>query len=228
MTNSGCGWIPNATVQFIANLVDVIKVLVPILLILMGSLDFAKAVMSQKEEEIKKSQPSFIQKLIAGVAVFFVLIFISWVFKIIDNADSNLKTGNAIRCINLMLNGGYQAEEIPKDYNYSTCFDKCQEDNMEYSEYLACKNDCWSKYMSTTTHSMYENCLKKYKTKEYCAAYYGISPDPEEPNETPTTDFQDCTLSCILSGQTNDDKCLNVCKKEAQDKIQEIEDSLWE
>ena len=54
MTNSGCGLIPNATVQFIANLVDVIKVLVPILLILMGSLDFAKAVISGKEDGMKK------------------------------------------------------------------------------------------------------------------------------------------------------------------------------
>lgn len=119
---SGCGWIPNATVNFIANLVGIIKIFVPLLIIIMGSIDFAKAVMSQKDDDIKKSQTNFIQKLIAGVAVFFVMIFISWVFKIIGNADSSLNANNAIRCVNLMLNGGYQAEDIdtlaPPDLNW--------------------------------------------------------------------------------------------------------------
>lgn len=110
--NGACGWIPNTTINFIANIVGIIKIFVPLLIIIMGSIDFAKAIMSQKEDDIKKSQSSFIQKLIAGAAVFFVMIFISWVFRIIDNADSSLNTGNAIRCVNLMLNGGYQAEDI--------------------------------------------------------------------------------------------------------------------
>ena len=112
--NGACGWIPNTTVNFIANIIGIIKIFVPLLIIIMGSIDFAKAVMSQKEDEIKKSQTNFIQKLVAGVAVFFVMIFISWVFRIIDNADSSLNTGNAISCVNSMLNGGYNAEEIEK------------------------------------------------------------------------------------------------------------------
>ena len=75
--DSGWGWIPNTTINFIANIIGIIKIFVPLLIIIMGSIDFAKAVMSQKEDEIKKSQTNFIQKLIAGVAVFFVMIFIN-------------------------------------------------------------------------------------------------------------------------------------------------------
>lgn len=54
MTNNECGWIPNTTGQFIANLVGIIKIFVPLLLIIIGSIDFDKAVMSQKDDDIKK------------------------------------------------------------------------------------------------------------------------------------------------------------------------------
>ena len=85
---SGCGWIPNATVNFIANIVGIIKVFVPLLIIIMGSIDFAKAIMSQKEDDIKKSQTNFIQKLIAGAAVFFVMISVYIISGGIDQDSS--------------------------------------------------------------------------------------------------------------------------------------------
>lgn len=52
------------------------RIIVPILLILFGTLDFAKAVISSKEDEMKKAQSKFIRRLIAGVAVFLVPVFI--------------------------------------------------------------------------------------------------------------------------------------------------------
>ena len=116
----GCGWIPNATVNFIANIVDIIKIFVPILLIIMGAIEFGKAVMAQQEDQIKKSQTAFIQKLIAGAAVFFVIVLVGWILKIINNADSSLYAGDALNCITLMFNGGYQADIIETPNNTTT------------------------------------------------------------------------------------------------------------
>lgn len=108
----GCGWIPNATINFIANIVDIIKIFVPILLIIMGAIEFGKAVMAQQEDQIKKSQTAFIQKVIAGAAVFFVIVLVGWLLKVINNADSSLNANDALNCMSLMFNGGYNADTI--------------------------------------------------------------------------------------------------------------------
>lgn len=51
---------------------DVIKILVPFAIIALGGLDFAKAVMGQKDDDLKKATNSFIKRLVAGVIFFFV------------------------------------------------------------------------------------------------------------------------------------------------------------
>lgn len=112
LEEQSCGWIPNATINFIANIVDIIKIFVPILLVIMGAIEFGKAVMAQQEDQIKKSQTAFIQKVIAGAAVFFVIALIGWILEIISNADSSLNANNALKCMTLMFNGGYNADTI--------------------------------------------------------------------------------------------------------------------
>ncbi len=112
LEEQSCGWIPNATINFIANIVDIIKIFVPILLIIMGAIEFGKAVMAQQEDQIKKSQTAFIQKVIAGAAVFFVIVLVGWILKIINKADSSLNANKALNCMSLMFNGGYSAETV--------------------------------------------------------------------------------------------------------------------
>lgn len=115
--NRDCGWLPDQTIQLIANIYTIIKFLVPLLIIIMGSIDFLKAVMAQQEDQIKKAQSSFLQKIIAGALVFFVAVIVGWVVKLISDLDTNGETtaGNTFTCLNLMLNGGYRQNN--KDYN---------------------------------------------------------------------------------------------------------------
>ena len=54
---SGCGDVLSAqTTNFIGSLVKVIKTLVPIILIIMGSLEFAKATVAQNDDGLKKAK----------------------------------------------------------------------------------------------------------------------------------------------------------------------------
>lgn len=66
----------NDTMQNVMSLVklimNVICIVVPIIMIVLGSLDLFKAVTAGKEEEIKKKQKALITRLIAGVLVFLV------------------------------------------------------------------------------------------------------------------------------------------------------------
>jgi len=61
----------------------IIQIAVPILLIIMGSLDLMKAVMAGKEDEIKKGQNTFVKRAIAAVIVFFIPLIVGLIMGLI-------------------------------------------------------------------------------------------------------------------------------------------------
>lgn len=65
---------------------------IPIILIVLGTIDLGKAVIASKEEEIKKAQQMLIKRLIYAVAVFFVVTIVTLVFSLFSTTgeDSNL------------------------------------------------------------------------------------------------------------------------------------------
>ena len=73
-----CG---NTTMKDVIALVKlvmkVICILVPIVMIVLGSFDLFKAVTAGKEEDIKKKQKALITRIIAGVLVFLVPTIVS-------------------------------------------------------------------------------------------------------------------------------------------------------
>ena len=60
-----------------------IQIGVPIILIVIGMIDFTKAVTAKDEGEIKKAQNALIKKAIAAALVFFVGL----IMKIVGNED---------------------------------------------------------------------------------------------------------------------------------------------
>ena len=66
--------IDNKIPDTVSLIVKIIFIVVPILLVVLGSMDLLKGVFAQKEDEIKKGQQTFIKRLIAGVLVFFVYL----------------------------------------------------------------------------------------------------------------------------------------------------------
>lgn len=61
---------------------QIVRIAVPILIIVLGMVDFAKAVIASKEDAMKKAQITFIKRLIIGVAVFFVPVLIDIVMEL--------------------------------------------------------------------------------------------------------------------------------------------------
>ena len=78
-----------------------IQILVPVLLVIFGSLDLFKGVYAQKEDEIKKGQQIFIKRLIAGVLVFFVIAIVKLFISVFGNNDDP----GVMNCVNCLLNG---------------------------------------------------------------------------------------------------------------------------
>lgn len=90
--------IPSKLAYVIALAVKIIQIGVPVLLIIWGMMDLGKAVMAQKEDEIKKGQQTFIKRLVAAAIVFFVVVIVKLLVGLV--ADS----GNSISdCIDSIL-----------------------------------------------------------------------------------------------------------------------------
>lgn len=86
--------------QIVSLLINLIKVSVPVLLIIFGMLDLGKAVVAQKEDEIKKGQQTFVKRLIAAAIVFFVFVIVQVVFNLVsDEGDADIWS-----CVNCLIN----------------------------------------------------------------------------------------------------------------------------
>ncbi len=79
--------IPDTVFNVVALIIRGIKIVVPILLIIWGMIDFAKSVVAKKEEDIKKYQKSFIMRLISAALVFLVIIIVQLVVSLLAGVE---------------------------------------------------------------------------------------------------------------------------------------------
>lgn len=91
--------IPGQIAHIIALAVLFIQVFVPILLIVWGMLDLGKAVMAQKEDEIKKGQNIFIKRLIAAALVFFVVTIVKFLVGLVASSTQSQTISSCIDSI---------------------------------------------------------------------------------------------------------------------------------
>ncbi len=99
--------IPGAVAKLVHTGIFIIQVVVPILLIIWGMLDFAKGIMASDEDKIKAGQKKFIQRLIAAVIVFLVVVVVQLVITTVGNLGGN--DGNtAWKCASDIIN--YQGD----------------------------------------------------------------------------------------------------------------------
>ena len=64
-----------------------IQIFVPIILIIIGMLDFAKAVTEKDDGKIKDAEKKLINRAIAAVLVFLVIFLVSILMKLIGNKE---------------------------------------------------------------------------------------------------------------------------------------------
>lgn len=84
----------------VSTIVLLIKIAVPILLIIFGMLDLGKAVVANKEDEIKKGQQTFIKRAIAAVIVFFVIQIVQIIIRFVSGNDNSVA-----QCFNCFIHG---------------------------------------------------------------------------------------------------------------------------
>ena len=105
-----CGGVTNFTFPEIlpkttSLLYNLLKISIPVIIVIKGMMDMFKATTAGKEDEMKKAQKKFVQRLIAGACALLTFIIVETVINFI--AD---KTGNsgAIDCVNCFINNECQ------------------------------------------------------------------------------------------------------------------------
>lgn len=96
----------NLLLPKITNLVvDLIKIAVPIILVIFGMLDLAKAVMSNDEKEMKGAQTKLIKRVIYAVVVFLVVSVVQLLFGVLANTGATGEGSNISSCISCFVSG---------------------------------------------------------------------------------------------------------------------------
>ena len=79
-----CDVLPEPILEVLRLIVIFIQIGVPIILVVLGMVDLGKAVMQQKEDDIKEAQQLFIKRLLAAALVFFIVVIISLFLNLLE------------------------------------------------------------------------------------------------------------------------------------------------
>lgn len=81
-----------------------IKIVVPILLVLFGTIDLGKAITAKKEDDIKKYQGSCVKRLITGVLVFVVVFVVEFLLGFVE-PDTGTSGESPVKCAMEIIRG---------------------------------------------------------------------------------------------------------------------------
>lgn len=97
-----CGKIkhlPYKVIELSNTIISLLQIAVPVILVIMGSVDFVKAISSQNEDNVKKAQGMFIKRLIMGALVFFMFVIVKLIISIIGG-----NTDGIWKCVECFVN----------------------------------------------------------------------------------------------------------------------------
>ena len=102
--------IPNQLFNVVATIITLIKIVVPILLIIFGMLDFAKSVIAKSEDDVKKYRKSFISRLISAIIVFLLIFVVQFAINLVASVeDTTNDDGQTVSdiwsCSKIFING---------------------------------------------------------------------------------------------------------------------------
>lgn len=89
---------------FISTAVNIIKILIPIILIIFGILDLAKAITGNDEKVMKEAQGKLIKRIVYAVIVFFVVALVQFIFGVLSKASGDASGNSLTKCVDCFIN----------------------------------------------------------------------------------------------------------------------------
>jgi len=132
-----------ALVRIIINL---IKIGVPIIIILMGAVDFGKAVIGD-DKELSKAIKKFVRRCIGGAGVFFVVFFVQFFLKLIGNDSDGVMeciacfTSDSSDCSSYQVENDDYSKEVEQSKKEREEIEKKREEERKKREEEAKKKE---------------------------------------------------------------------------------------
>lgn len=78
--------------QFVGYGLFALKILIPVVIIVFGIIDFSKAVVSSDEKAVSKAATSLVQRFILGLVVFFIPTIVSVIIGLVTDVTNTKKS----------------------------------------------------------------------------------------------------------------------------------------
>ena len=82
-------------------IITIMQVAVPVILIIMGAIDFVKSLASQKDDEIKKNQQVFVKRVITAIIIFFVVVVVKLLVSLVSSGQTEKES--IVKCIDCFI-----------------------------------------------------------------------------------------------------------------------------
>ena len=79
----------------------IFKIVVPLIIIVLGSIDFGRAVVEKDDKAMQNAGKRLFSRIIAGVCIFFIPTIINIAFGLVDLFNSNMEKDykNCLNCL---------------------------------------------------------------------------------------------------------------------------------
>lgn len=93
--------IPSKIPKLSSEVFTLVQIAIPVLLVIMGTLDMFKGITANKEDEITKGRKIFVKRLITATLFFFLFAITKFTISLIDNKVSY---NNVVDCMDCFIN----------------------------------------------------------------------------------------------------------------------------
>ena len=90
--------IPSIIPSISSSAYNIVLVVVPVVMVLMGMLDLVKGIISQKEDEIRKGRSSLVKRLVMGLVTFLVVLLVKMLINLVAGGNSAVRIVSCLDC----------------------------------------------------------------------------------------------------------------------------------
>ena len=93
LLDDACGGLLSLA-KLVYNVIKILVIVIPIILIILGTIDLGKAVVASDDKEIKAAQSLLIKRIIYAAVIFFVPVLITVIMNMVSNStdETSYKT----------------------------------------------------------------------------------------------------------------------------------------
>ena len=87
--------------QMVGKFLFILKILIPILIIVLGMIDFGKSAISSDDKAISKAGKTLLRRIVTGIIIFFIPLLIKVLFNMVAGFNEDIKNDyeNCVVCL---------------------------------------------------------------------------------------------------------------------------------